>query len=57
MAELWAQQEAGDSSPLLAANIKTTENRLDTLNSRLERRKLEIGQERYCTIGRIQHLG
>jgi hypothetical protein len=56
MGELWQQQQ-GDDSPLLAANIKLTEDRLDELNSRLERRTAEIQQERHCTIGSIQHHG
>jgi hypothetical protein len=57
MGELWEQQQQGDDSPLLAANIKLTEDRLDELNSRLERRTAEIQQERHCTIGGILHHG
>ncbi|HOD29435.1 MAG TPA: SNF2-related protein, partial [Syntrophales bacterium] len=38
MAELLESQQAGDTSPLVAANIKTTEDRLFELNARLERR-------------------
>jgi superfamily II DNA or RNA helicase len=57
MAELLQQQQDGDSSPLLAANIKTTEDRLDELNGRLERRRDELQQERHCTIGDIRHHG
>jgi len=39
MAELLESQQAGDTSPLVAANIKTTEDRLFELNARLERRR------------------
>jgi len=57
MAELMEQQQKGDASPLLAANIKTTEDRLDELNGRLERRRVELKQERHCTISDIRHHG
>src|SRR5207253_1381164 len=40
-----------------AANIKTTEDRLDELNARLERRREELLRERECMIGEIQRLG
>jgi len=55
--ELLNQQESGDTSPLLAANLKTTEDRLEELNARLERRSRDLEKERYCTIGPIQHHG
>ena len=57
MAELLEQQQNGDTSPLLAANIKTTEDRLDELNGRLERRRDELQQERHCTIADIRQHG
>ncbi len=57
MAELLESQQAGDTSPLIAANIKTTEDRLFELNARLERRREELRQERHCTITDIQPLG
>jgi hypothetical protein len=64
MAELMTQQQngpacrqAGDSSPLLAANLKTTEDRIDDLNGRIDRRRTELQQERYCVIADIQVLG
>ena len=57
MAELLEQQQKGDATPLLAANIKTTEDRLDELNERLERRREELKQERHCTIADIRHHG
>jgi len=57
MAELFEQQQKGDATPLLAANMKTTEDRLDELNGRLERRREELKQERHCTIADIRHHG
>jgi hypothetical protein len=57
MAELFETQQAGDKTPLLAANIKTTEDRIFELNARLERRREELQQERNCAINDIQHLG
>jgi hypothetical protein len=57
LAELLERQQAGDSSPLIAANIKTTEERLDELNLRLERRRRELGQERQLTVSDIHHHG
>ena len=55
--DLLQQREAGDDTPLLAANIKTTEDRLDELNARLERRRRELEQEGQCTIADIRHHG
>jgi hypothetical protein len=57
LAELIEQQQRGDTSPLLAANLKQAEDRIDELNGRLERRHQELKQERQCTIGDIQHVG
>ncbi len=57
MIQLVESQQAGDNSPLLAANMKTTEDRLDELNGRLERRTAELAQERHCTIADIQPIG
>ena len=57
MAELLERQQAGDTNPLTAANIKTTEDRLFELNARLERRREELQQERHCTITDIHHIG
>ena len=57
MAELIESQEKGDTNPLLAANLKTTEDRLFELNGRLERRREELQQERHCTISDIHHHG
>lgn len=56
LAELVEMQQRGDTSQPLAANIKQTEDRLDELNSRLERRRAELQQERQCMIGDLQHI-
>ncbi|MBW1675431.1 MAG: DUF3883 domain-containing protein [Deltaproteobacteria bacterium] len=57
MAELLEHQQQGDKSPLLAANIKQVEDRIDELNGRLERRREELQKERQCMIGDIQYVG
>lgn len=54
--ELLAQHESGDTQ-LVAANLKTVEDRLDELNNRLERRSREIEKERHCSIGDIHFVG
>lgn len=50
-------EQAAINPQLLEANIKTVEDRLFDLNSRLERRREELEKERQCTIGDIQHVG
>jgi hypothetical protein len=50
-------QENGDTSPLLAANTKQAQDRLDELFGRLEGRKHDLEKERNCTIGEIQRHG
>lgn len=57
MAELLMQQQAGDKDALLAANTKQTEDKLDELNVRLERRREELWKEKNCAIGDIRHHG
>jgi len=57
MADLLEHQQQGDKSPLLAANIKQVEDRIDDLNGRLERRREELDKERQCMIGDIQYVG
>ena len=57
MAELQSGDQSRENNPLLAANIKQVEDKLDELNSRLERRRTEIERERFCTIADIQHHG
>ncbi len=56
-ADLTQQREAGSSEPGLEGRLKQTEDRLDELNARLERRRIELAQERECTIADVQHLG
>ncbi len=57
MAELMSGDQSRESNPLLAANIKQVEDKLDELNGRLDRRRAEIERERHCTIADIQHHG
>ncbi|SOY52696.1 protein NO VEIN domain-containing protein [Cupriavidus taiwanensis] len=57
MAELHEQQSTGDTDSPVAANIKLTEDKLEELNARLERRRVELSQERHCTISDIRRLG
>jgi hypothetical protein len=56
LAEL-LEQQSGDASPLLAANTRQAEDRLDELNGRLERRQQELRKEQNCTISDIQRHG
>jgi len=57
MVELYDRQSAGDKDPLVAANIKQVEDRIDELNNRLERRREELAKERNCTVSDIRHHG
>src|SRR5262249_19838071 len=57
MANLYEQQGGTSSNSPLAANLKQTEDRLDELIGRLERRRTELAQERHCTISDIRRLG
>lgn len=57
MAELLEKQQQGEKSPLLAANIKQLEDRIDELNGRLERRREELEKERQCMIGDVHFVG
>ena len=54
LAELVSASERGETSPLLAANIKQAEDRVDELMARLESRHLDLEKEQNCTIGDIQ---
>jgi SNF2 family DNA or RNA helicase len=56
-AELMEQQNKGDTSPLISANIKQVEDRIDELNARLESRLSELEHEKQCSIGEIQRIG
>lgn len=57
MAELMSGDHSREANPLLAANIKQVEDKIDDLNNRLEKRRNEIERERFCTIADIQHHG
>lgn len=57
LAELLEMQQHGDTSQPLAPNIKTTEDKIDELNARLERRSAELRSEAECMIGDVQHVG
>jgi uncharacterized protein DUF3883 len=57
LGDLVQPQEQGETSPLLAANLRQAENRVDELVGRLERRREELQQERQCMIDEIQDLG
>jgi len=56
-AEVAEAYEKAPEVPLNAANLKQSEDRLDELNGRLERRREELQQEGQCAIGDIRHVG
>lgn len=56
-AELTEQFNTGDTSNILQANLKQTEERIDELNARWDRRTAELAQERHCTVTDIQVIG
>jgi hypothetical protein len=56
LAELLQHEDAG-KTPLSAANIRQTEDRIDELNGRLEQRVAQLEQERRLSIGEISHVG
>ena len=55
--ELLNQKESGSQESGLDGRIKIEEDKLDELNSRLERRRAELQKEQQCIISNIQHLG
>jgi len=55
--ELQEQQLNGDNSPIMLANLKQVEDRLEELNHRMEQRTAELIQERHCTISDIKIVG
>ncbi|MBN1235619.1 MAG: DUF3883 domain-containing protein [Methanotrichaceae archaeon] len=57
LADLLEKQQAGITSQPIAANIKSAEDRIDDLAARLEKRRVELRQERHLAISDIQHLG
>jgi hypothetical protein len=56
-AEVAEAYDKAPEVPLNAANLKQSEDRLDDLNGRLERRREELQQEAQCAIGDIRHIG
>ena len=56
-AELVQKKETGSTESGLGGRIKQFEDRLFELNGRLEGRREELQQERYCTIADIRHHG
>jgi hypothetical protein len=56
-AELMAQKEGGSAEVGLDGRIRMTQDRLDELDRRLERRRTELRMERECAIANLQHLG
>jgi hypothetical protein len=55
--ELLQQKEAGSTEPGIEGRLKQFEDRLDELYGRLEQRRLELLQERQCTVADIQMHG
>ncbi len=55
--ELLQQKEAGSTEPGIEGRLKQFEDRLDELFGRLEQRRLELLQERQCTVADIQLPG
>ena len=55
--DLQQQQINGDNTPLMQANLKQVEERLEELNHRLEQRTAELITERHCTISDIKIVG
>lgn len=56
-ADLMQQKESVDQSPMIAANLKMTEDRIEELNRRLDTRRNELKQERNCVPSDIKHIG
>jgi superfamily II DNA or RNA helicase len=56
-AELYTMKEGGSTDAGLDGRLRITEDRMDELNNRLERRRAELQMERHCTIDNIRHLG
>lgn len=58
LAELTDRRDnRGDTSPQLAGAIKQSEDKLDELNHRLEKRSEELLKESHFVIGDIEHIG
>ncbi len=56
-AELMEKINSGSQEAGLEGRISQFQDRLDDLNQRLETRRRELQQERFCTISTIRHLG
>ncbi len=54
IADYWERQQKGEE---LSGVVKQTEDRLDDLNVRLERRREELQQEKQLTLGDLTHIG
>ncbi len=57
LADLISLKESGSSEQGLEGRIKISEDKLLELDHRLQNRRRELGQERQCAVGDIQHLG
>ena len=57
LADLIAQKEKGSQESGLDGRIKISEDKLLELDHRLQSRRLELEQERQCSIGDIHHIG
>ncbi|MDM8530285.1 DUF3883 domain-containing protein [Anaerolineales bacterium HSG25] len=55
--ELFAKREAGSTESGLEGRLKQMDERLMSLNNRLEKRQAELHQERQCMLGDIRLLG
>ncbi|TAL70494.1 MAG: DUF3883 domain-containing protein [Bacteroidetes bacterium] len=56
-AELYERIEKGDSSAGTKQALSNSEDKLEVLNHRLEKRLSELEMERNCTISDVQHIG
>ncbi len=57
LGELDDRQRAGDPDPLLAANIASSDRRLEELNHRRTTRLNELKKEETMSLGNIRHIG
>jgi hypothetical protein len=57
LADLIGQKEKGSQEPGLDGRIRISEDKLLELDHRLQTRRLELEQERQCSIGDILHIG
>jgi hypothetical protein len=55
--ELFDKKESGSEETGLDGRLKQAEDRLDELNTRLDRRRIELTQERNCMIAAIEPKG